>query len=112
MKRQVILEYIKAINESKIDKIYSLMPPDYIFIDDHDNYSIVQIENIGYKKGANLVIDLHPLLRRERDSNPRKLSLQRFSRPPRSTTLPSLLVISLKMRVQRYNYFRKEKIAI
>ena len=28
--------------------------------------------------------------RRERDSNPRKLSLQRFSRPPQSTTLPSL----------------------
>ena len=28
--------------------------------------------------------------RRERDSNPRKLALQRFSRPPHSTTLPSL----------------------
>ena len=28
--------------------------------------------------------------RRERDSNPRKLSLQRFSRPPHSTALPSL----------------------
>ena len=27
--------------------------------------------------------------RRERDSNPRKLSLQRFSRPPHSTALPS-----------------------
>ena len=30
-------------------------------------------------------------LRRERDSNPRSLSAQRFSRPPQSTTLPSLL---------------------
>ena len=28
--------------------------------------------------------------RRERDSNPRSLSAQRFSRPPQSTTLPSL----------------------
>ena len=39
--------------------------------------------------------------RRERDSNPRSLAAQRFSRPPQSTTLPSLLAISLKMRVQR-----------
>ena len=37
------------------------------------------------------MLDLHPLLRRERDSNPRNLSVQRFSRPPQSTTLPSLL---------------------
>ena len=32
-------------------------------------------------------------LRRERDSNPRNLSVQRFSRPPQSTTLPSLLYV-------------------
>ena len=31
------------------------------------------------------------LWRRERDSNPRRLAPQRFSRPPRSTTPPSLL---------------------
>ena len=30
------------------------------------------------------------LLRRERDSNPRTFDSQRFSRPPQSTTLPSL----------------------
>ena len=30
-------------------------------------------------------------LRRERDSNPRYLAVQRISRPPHSTTLPSLL---------------------
>ena len=30
--------------------------------------------------------------RRERDSNPRTLAGQRFSRPPQSTALPSLLV--------------------
>jgi hypothetical protein len=31
-------------------------------------------------------------LRRERDSNPRYLAVQWFSRPPHSTTLPSLLI--------------------
>ena len=31
------------------------------------------------------------LLRRGRDSNPRNLAVQRFSRPPQSTTLPPLL---------------------
>ena len=36
------------------------------------------------------------VLRRERDSNPRSLSAQRFSRPPQSTTLPSLLEIGCK----------------
>ena len=40
-------------------------------------------------------------LRRERDSNPRNLSVQRFSRPPQSTTLPSLL----RNRVQKYCFF-------
>ena len=30
--------------------------------------------------------------RKERDSNPRKLALQRFSRPPRSTTPASFLI--------------------
>ena len=29
------------------------------------------------------------MVRKERDSNPRNLSVQRFSRPPRSTTPPS-----------------------
>ena len=38
----------------------------------------------------NLSISSASFLRRERDSNPRYLSVQRFSRPPRSTTLPSL----------------------
>ena len=48
-------------------------------------------------------------LRRERDSNPRYLSVQRFSRPPQSTTLPSLQnffwkCFSLKA-MQRYGFF-------
>lgn len=33
----------------------------------------------------------HLVWRRERDLNPRKLSLQRFSRPPRSTAPPTFL---------------------
>ena len=36
--------------------------------------------------------DFQRLLRRERDSNPRRCDPQRFSRPPQSTTLPSLLI--------------------
>ena len=38
----------------------------------------------------NLSFSSVSFLRRERDSNPRYLSVQRFSRPPHSTTLPSL----------------------
>jgi hypothetical protein len=34
--------------------------------------------------------------RRERDSNPRTFDSQRFSRPPQSTTLPSLRCKSSK----------------
>ena len=34
--------------------------------------------------------DFQRLLRRVRDSNPRRLAPQRFSRPPQSTTLPTL----------------------
>ena len=41
------------------------------------------------KSPANLAI-YRTLLRRERDSNPRYLSVRRFSRPVHSTTLPSL----------------------
>ena len=43
------------------------------------------------KKTSPVGLVLHFSLRRERDSNPRSLSAQRFSRPPQSTTLPSLL---------------------
>ena len=43
---------------------------------------------------------LHFGLRRERDSNPRSLSAQRFSRPPQSTTLPSLLCSLSKFGAQ------------
>ena len=43
-----------------------------------------------YKKKSHKSFDLQDFMRRERDSNPRNLSVQRFSRPPRSTTPPSL----------------------
>ena len=49
------------------------------------------------KHGAQLVSRI--FWRRERDSNPRKLSLQRFSRPPRSTTPPSLHIKFYCLRV-------------
>ena len=55
------------------------------------------------------MLDLHPLLRRERDSNPRRCYPQRFSRPPQSTTLPSLLLIDtlpcFSKAMQRYGLF-------
>ena len=41
--------------------------------------------------------DFQHLLRRERDSNPRRCDPQRFSRPPQSTTLPSLLIFPLQI---------------
>ena len=40
---------------------------------------------------------LAALLRRERDSNPRRCDPQRFSRPPQSTTLPSLRMTCAKV---------------
>ena len=39
--------------------------------------------------------------RRERDSNPRRCYPQRFSRPPQSTTLPSLQVLDLSRLPQK-----------
>ena len=44
---------------------------------------------IKRKSGATFVVP--DFLRRERDSNPRYLSVRRFSRPVQSTTLPPLL---------------------
>ena len=53
-----------------------------------------------------------PFLRRERDSNPRYLSVRRFSRPVQSTTLPPLLRFlyclrkwSFLLTLQRYIKF-------
>ena len=52
-----------------------------------------------YKKqkvSRNRYLFCYVVLRRGRDSNPRSLAAQRFSRPPQSTTLPPL-------RAQKYN---------
>ena len=47
-------------------------------------------ENATKTKQVTDFSHLSALWRRERDSNPRSLAAQRFSRPPQSTTLPSL----------------------
>ncbi len=53
--------------------------------------TIFQPLDLASKKVVNRVnFDEFENWRRERDSNPRNLSAQRFSRPPHSTTLPSL----------------------
>ncbi len=55
------------------------------------------IVNVIFEGHARVIIKKSPVnlaiyrtLRRERDSNPRYLSVRRFSRPVHSTTLPSL----------------------
>ena len=45
------------------------------------------------------------ILRRNRDSNPRYLSVCRFSRPVHSTTLPFLLYIQLYVYILKYIIF-------
>ena len=62
---------------------------------------------IKRKSGATFVVP--DFLRRERDSNPRYLSVRRFSRPVQSTTLPPLQelffnenVVSFRLMMQRY----------
>ena len=65
---------------------------------------------IKRKSGATFVVP--DFLRRERDSNPRYLSVRRFSRPVQSTTLPPLLRFlcclrkwSFLLTLQRYIKF-------
>ena len=63
---------------------------------------IILVNHIGTKMGTKFLnlyfIDIKQLLkaskwRRDRDSNPGNLAVQRFSRPPHSTTLPPLRAI-------------------
>jgi hypothetical protein len=49
-------------------------------------------KKVSFVKNS-LSISYRNIKRRERDSNPRSREGQRFSRPPHSTTLPSLLMI-------------------
>ena len=55
----------------------------------------IRVRRTRFKKASQIkkpsLIDRVFSQRRERDSNPRYLAVQRFSRPPQSTTLPSLL---------------------
>ena len=50
------------------------------------------------KTAGRLRDQLHSFLRRRRDSNPRNLSVQQFSRLPPSTTRPHLRVAAAKLR--------------
>ena len=47
-------------------------------------------KQIKKQRSSKLDADFPFALRRGRDSNPRNVSVQRFSRPPQSTTLPPL----------------------
>ena len=74
---------------------------------------LVRGTSLAYKKKKSCKSKTYRTsLRRERDSNPRYLSVRRFSRPVHSTTLPSLQMLSERfrerlseLRVQRYTYF-------
>lgn len=37
MKTKILLDFVDAINAADVDKLYSLMANDYLFIDAHDN---------------------------------------------------------------------------
>ena len=74
-----------------------------LFVSKHISIQQVDVHMPIYKKTSPIGLVLHFVLRRERDSNPRNLSVQRFSRPPQSTTLPSLL----RNRLQNYYFFFK-----
>ena len=64
------------------------------FFDDFRTRHLYKQKTLQYIYNVGFVWVWAPFIRltrrRERDSNPRNLSVQRFSRPPRSTTLPSL----------------------
>ena len=66
------------------------------FVSMHISIQQVDVHVPIYKKRALSDSFFIFVLRREGDSNPRNLSVQRFSRPPQSTTLPSLLEIGCK----------------
>ena len=68
---------------------YSIMESAAPFTRDFHPLDNARAEHTKRKSPVNLAI-YRTLLRRERDSNPRYLSVRRFSRPVHSTTLPSL----------------------
>ena len=64
------------------------------------------------KKKPNLSVGLSIALRRKRDSNPRYLAVQWFSRPPHSTTLPSLLCVSDANVREKLNLQTKKRLIL
>ena len=81
-----------------------------VFVSDFRFLSAGKRASRSYKTKIRKQLSLFPdFLRRERDSNPRYLSVRRFSRPVQSTTLPPLHelffnknVVSSCLMVQRY----------
>ena len=81
----------------EIPQNFTLIPFLVHFLDKEKTYKIENQYLVGF------------FLRRERDSNPRYLSVRRFSRPVQSTTLPPLQrlflnenVVSFRLMMQRY----------
>ena len=70
------------------EKMKSLFKKPFIFSLKPFDVFKIPLEIRHKQKSVN--INVYTLWRRERDSNPRYLAVQRFSRPPQSTTLPSL----------------------
>ena len=76
-----------------------------------------QLYIVMYKAGCSyLNLLIFSILRRDRDSNPGYLAVQRFSRPPQSTTLPPLqnsfescLVFQRRCKGRDYFLFCKQK---
>ena len=80
--------YKKNGNSLIQEKMKSLFKKPFIFSLKPFDVFKIPLEIRHKKKSVN--INVYTLWRRERDSNPRYLAVQRFSRPPQSTTLPSL----------------------
>jgi hypothetical protein len=43
MKTKILLDFVDAINTADVDKLYSLMTIDHIFIDSHDTKNLFKI---------------------------------------------------------------------
>ena len=64
--------------------------------------ALVQIPNVKFALKKSDKSDFFVNWRRVRDSNPRTLASQRFSRPPLSTTQPTLQYVMLLLRKELY----------
>ena len=108
-KRSKVLFPLEVFNKTKLTRILMRLPwPNYTFHippSTPHRHQLQQVATICKKGEAppllyfkhryakrvqTTISSLHPSLRRGRDSTPRYLAVQRISRPPHSTTLPSL----------------------